>query len=170
QPQKPLMVEPAHERCGLEYLVLSRLLDEPVELCAVTGDRQCRTGVGAPDEGQRGDRVVYALLVLEPAQVHQLRRSGSRLASREWPQRSVDSVANDAGLRKARAEQLGDLIAHRRRTGDERIGFVSEPRFDGVHLAADRTRDPARMPACLGGVDGGNQWDVEVFGESDRRM
>ena len=22
----------------------------------------------------------------------------------------------------------------------------------------------------LGGVDGGNQWDVEVFGESDRRV
>ena len=23
------------------------------------------------------------------------------------------------------------------------------------------------MPAGFGGVDGGNQWDVEVFGESD---
>ena len=36
-----------------------------------------------------------------------------------------------------------------------------------MHLAADRTRHPAGMPAGLGGVDGGNQWHVEVFGESD---
>ena len=26
------------------------------------------------------------------------------------------------------------------------------------------------MPAGLGGVDGGNQWHIEVFGERDRRV
>ena len=47
------------------------------------------------------------------------------------------------GLGQAGAEQLGDLVAHRRRTGDERIGFANQPRFDGVHLAADRDRTPS---------------------------
>src|SRR5262245_21513137 len=164
------MVEPANKRCGLEYLVLSRLLDKPAELCTVARDRQRGAGMRAPDAGERGDRVVYALLVLEPSQVHQLRGTGSELTTREGPQRCVDSVANDAGLDQAGPEQLRDLIAHRGRTGYERIGFVHEPRFDRVHLSADPTRNPARMPAGLSGVDGGNQWDIEVFGESDGGM
>ena len=39
-----------------------------------------------------------------------------------------------------------------------------------MHLAADRARHPAGVPAGLGGVDGGNQWYVEVFGQRDGRV
>ena len=39
-----------------------------------------------------------------------------------------------------------------------------------MHLAADPARHPAGMPTRLGGVDGGNQWHVEVFGERDGRV
>ena len=39
-----------------------------------------------------------------------------------------------------------------------------------VHLPADRARHPAGVPAGLGGVDGGNQWDIEEFGQRDSRV
>ena len=39
-----------------------------------------------------------------------------------------------------------------------------------MHLAADRSRHPARVPAGLGGVDRGNQWDIEEFGQRDGRV
>ncbi len=39
-----------------------------------------------------------------------------------------------------------------------------------MHLAADRSGDPAGVPTRLGGVDGGNQWYIEEFGQGDGGM
>ena len=70
-------------------------------------------------------------------------RPGAGLAARERPSRRLDSVADHRGLGQPGAEQLGDLVAHRRRTGDQRIGFAHQPRLDRVHLPADRDRTPS---------------------------
>ncbi len=98
--------------------------------------------MGAPDAGQRGDEIVDAFLELQPTQIHQLRRAYSGAAFGERPTGGVDSVADHLDLGEAGAEQFGDLIAHRHRTGDERVGFVNQPGLRRVHLATDATRHP----------------------------
>ncbi len=39
-----------------------------------------------------------------------------------------------------------------------------------MHLAADPSRHPTRVPAGLGCVDRGNQWDIEELGQRDGRV
>ena len=79
QPHQVGVIQPADERCGLEHLVFSGLLDQPVLLRAFAGDGQRGARVGAPDARQRRDGVVNALLVLQPSQVQQLGRALSRM-------------------------------------------------------------------------------------------
>src|SRR5271156_3240375 len=107
------MIEPPDEVSCLEYSMFTSLLDEPVLLSAFTGDCKGGAGVGPPDPRQRGDRLVHALLVLQPAHVEQFRRSGARPATGERPARRLDAVADPRGLGQAGAEQIVDLVAHR---------------------------------------------------------
>ncbi len=67
--QQIVVIQSPDEVSCLEYLVFTGLLDEPVLLGAFAGDGQGGAGVGPPDPWQRGDRLVHALLVLQPAHV-----------------------------------------------------------------------------------------------------
>ncbi len=82
----------------------------------------------------------------------------------------VDPVGDDRGLGQPGAEQRVDLLAHGGRTGDQRVGFVHQPGLQRMHLAAHLSGHPAGMPSGLGGVDGGNQWHIEEFGQGDGRV
>ena len=154
----------------LEYLVFTRLLDEPILLRALPGDGQGGAGVGAPDARQRGDEVVHTLLVFQPPHEQQFGRPGARAPRCVLPARRVNAVADNRDLGQARTEQFGDLVAHRRRTRDQRIGFAHQPRLGGVHLTADRPGYPAGMPPRFGRMDRGNQWHIIELSERDRGM
>ena len=67
--QQIIVIESPDEVSCLEYLVFTSLLDQPVLLGAFTGDGEGGAGVGPPDAWQRGDRLVHALLVFQPAHV-----------------------------------------------------------------------------------------------------
>ncbi len=58
-----LVVEVAQERHRTRDPMRAGLLLQPLELRAFTGDGERRAGVAAPNPRQRGDRVLYALLV-----------------------------------------------------------------------------------------------------------
>ena len=50
------------------------------------------------------------------------------------------------------------------------VGLPRQPRFQCVHLPADRSGHPAGVPTRFSGVHGGNHWHVEEFGQRDSRM
>ena len=168
--QQSIVVEVPDEPSCLEYPVLAGLLDEPVLLSTLARDGQRGARVCASDPRQGSDEIVHTLLVFEPPDVEQLGRPGARAPFRERPTRRVDSVADHVGLGQAGAEELGDLLAHRRRTGDKRIGFTHQPRLHRVHLAADRTGNPAGMPPGLRRVNGRNHWYVVELGQRHSRV
>ena len=130
----------------------ARQLGQPRELGPRPGDGQGRTGVGAADPWQRRDRVLDAFLVFEPPDEQQAGADRYAATRGGKARRHVDSVADHVESRQVRAVQSADLVAHRRRTGDQRVGLVGRATTRPVHLPVDLARDPPAVPAGFGGV------------------
>src|SRR5271163_1341644 len=162
--QKLVVLEVPDEPSRLEHPMFTGLLDEPALLSAVPGDGQRGTRVSASDPRQGGDEVVHTLLVFQPPDEEQFGRPGARATVRERPACSIDSVADHGDLGQTWAEEFADLVTHRRRTCDQRIGFAHQPRLDRVYLTAERSGNPAGMPPGFGRVNGGNHWHVIELG------
>ena len=150
--------------------MLARLLHQPVPLGAVTGDRQRRTRMAAPDPGERREQILHALLVFEPTGEQQLGRTARPSAFGERPRTDVDAVVDHRDVGGVVAEQSVHLVAHRRRTRDESVGFGHQPPLDRMHLPVRPTAHPAAVPPGLRRVDRGNQWHIEELGQRDGRV
>ncbi|CKS95510.1 Uncharacterised protein [Mycobacterium tuberculosis] len=170
QRQQLGVVEVSDEPGCSEHPVFAGLIDQPILLGAFAGDGQCGAWVSAPEPRQRGDGVVHALLVLQPPHIEQFGWPGARAAGRERPARRVNAVTDHGDLGQPGPEQLGDLVVHRRRACDQRIGFTHQPRLDRVHLTAESSGDPAGMSTGLRCMNRGNHWHVIELGKGDGRM
>ena len=142
---------------------------EPVGARPGAGDQQVRPGVGAADRREGGDEVVHALLPLEAADVEQAGRA-LRPRRRRGPPARVDAVVHHGDVVGVEVEEPGDLRAHGLRAGDDGVGAAGEPPLHGVHLLVERLREPAAVPARLGGVQRGDQRCPGEVRERDRRV
>ena len=164
------LVDGTDETDRPRHLVVAGDLPQPRQLRAVTGDRQHRSPVGAPNACKGRDGVLDTLLVFQAPREQQARGAVVRDAAREWPRIDVDAVVDGVDLGQFGAEQPIHLVPHRRRTGDHGVGLGCQPPLHRMDLLVHPSADPSAVPARLGGVEGTHQRHVEVFGQSYRRM
>lgn len=133
---------------------------------------------GAAGCGERGQQILDALLPFEPAEIEQQRRAGRAvdlagvgdLVGRHLPAAFLDAVVDHRDVVGLDLEEVRDLAAHGLRAGDHGVGAVGQPPLDRVNLLVQRVRQPAGVPAGLGGVDGADQRHPRGLGNRDGRV